>query len=376
MVQLSSMHSTTSHASTPLARTVTMAPAPQSNGDEGRYWRVLSDAGITRQRLESFDRPIRTAPHFFADKKARPRRQRSRAFALCALREKHAPSVPCKVWAVPLLGKQLLLLLLLVSPCRRSAHQDALIREFRNYLGILKAVHSGADLTASAAAVGSSLPQGARGYLGYVTSHIGDSQVSAARRGRGRKQPCCAAVCPAVTRSMQAHRFLFPRPPRGSCLPAPLQILPFIEAAVEARTEVAHALSGNKCVSATRAAWHAETPCQPSLCSAFEPWLEPCCQAVSMAIGALSTPAPHPCIMPARDLLYLDLALETGVRSAAERGAGAAGLGAAALMAPLLQNLALSQGDNEEACFCLKAWQVHSRTGWATAGRPAVASIA
>lgn len=54
----------------------------------------------------------------------------------------------------------------------------------------------------------------------------------------------------------------------------------------------------------------------------------------------------------------MDLALETSVRSAAERGAGAVGLGAAALMAPLLQNLALSQGDNEEACFCLKAWQV------------------
>lgn len=34
-----------------------------------------------------------------------------------------------------------------------------------------------------------------------------------------------------------------------------------------------------------------------------------------------------------------------------------AGFGAAAMLAPLLQNLALSQGDNEEACFCLKAWQ-------------------
>lgn len=41
----------------------------QSNGDEGRYWRVLSDAGITRQRLESFDRPIKTSPQFFKDKK-------------------------------------------------------------------------------------------------------------------------------------------------------------------------------------------------------------------------------------------------------------------------------------------------------------------
>lgn len=174
----------------------------ESGGDEGRYWRVLSDAGVTRQRLESFDRPIKAPPQYFADKR------------------------------------------------------DALIREFTNYLGILKAVHSGADLQASAAAVGSSLPQSARGYLGYVTSHIGDNQI-----------------------------------------------LPFIEAAVEARAEIAPALTGN------------------------------------------------------RDLLYLDLALENNVRQAAERGVGAAGFGAAALMAPLLQNLCLSLGDNEEACFCLKAWQ-------------------
>ena len=44
---------------------------PQSNGDEGRYWRVLSDAGINRARLEGFDRPIKTAPQFFSDKKVR-----------------------------------------------------------------------------------------------------------------------------------------------------------------------------------------------------------------------------------------------------------------------------------------------------------------
>ena len=57
------------------------------------------------------------------------------------------------------------------------------------------------------------------------------------------------------------------------------------------------------------------------------------------------------------------------MRQAAERGAGAVGSGAAALMAPLLQNLCLSLGDNEEACFCLKAWQglpASVRTG----GRP------
>lgn len=30
----------------------------RANGDNGAYWRVLSDAGISRARLESFDRPI------------------------------------------------------------------------------------------------------------------------------------------------------------------------------------------------------------------------------------------------------------------------------------------------------------------------------
>lgn len=79
-----------------------------------------------------------------------------------------------------------------------------------------------------------------------------------------------------------------------------VQILPFLEAAVEARAEIAPALSGN------------------------------------------------------RDLLYLDVALENSIRGAAERGVGSAGFGAAAFMAPLLQNLCLSMGNNEEACFCLK----------------------
>lgn len=50
---------------------------------------MLSDAGISRERLESFDRPIVCEPEWFPNKK------------------------------------------------------DALIREFGNYLGILKAVHSG-----------------------------------------------------------------------------------------------------------------------------------------------------------------------------------------------------------------------------------------
>ncbi|KAJ9505372.1 hypothetical protein QJQ45_028079, partial [Haematococcus lacustris] len=72
----------------------------ESNGSMSAYWRTLSDAGITRQRLESYDRAITLEPQWFDGKK------------------------------------------------------DALIRDFRNYLAILKAVHSGADLQASAAGAG------------------------------------------------------------------------------------------------------------------------------------------------------------------------------------------------------------------------------
>lgn len=53
---------------------------------------------------------------------------------------------------------------------------------------------------------------------------------------------------------------------------------------------------------------------------------------------------PHPSLAPPAAV----------VRAAAERGAGHAGLGAAAFVAPLLLNLALSLGDNEEVCYCLK----------------------
>ncbi|MEW5309696.1 MAG: hypothetical protein WDW38_001561 [Sanguina aurantia] len=173
----------------------------ESRGNNGAYWRVLTDAGLSRERLEGFDRAITKEPDYYADKR------------------------------------------------------DALIREFNNYLGILKAVHSGADLQASAAAAGNRIPGAARGYLAYVMSNLGSSQV-----------------------------------------------LPFLEAAVEARTELAPFLAGN------------------------------------------------------RELMYLDLSLEDEIRRASERGVGSAGFGAAAFMKPLLQNLCLSLGDNEELCYCLAAW--------------------
>lgn len=117
-------------------------------------------------------------------------------------------------------------------------------------------VHSGADLQASASAASGHVPGAAKGYLGYVLANS------------------------------NGH-----------------EILPLIEAAVEARAEL------------------------------------------------------QPVLRNSRDVLYLDLALENVVRAAAERGVGSAGPRTAALVAPLLQNLALSLGDNEEVCYCLKAWQ-------------------
>jgi hypothetical protein len=125
----------------------------ESNGDEGRYWRVLSDHGITRQRLESFDRPIKTPPQFFGDKKVglrlntvvdkSNRGDAVEGFVYWTLPPHNTAHscCCCALWfgmsSTPLY--------------RPYALQDALIGEFRNYLGILKSVHSGADLQVGAA---------------------------------------------------------------------------------------------------------------------------------------------------------------------------------------------------------------------------------
>lgn len=88
-----------------------------------------------------------------------------------------------------------------VEPEFYADKKDALIGEFKNYLKILRSVHSGADLQASAEAAGGSLPGSVKGYLGYVLSHQFDSQI-----------------------------------------------LPLIENAVEARTELAQAMKGKRWV--------------------------------------------------------------------------------------------------------------------------------
>ena len=191
----------------------------EGGGDGDAYWRVLSDAGVTRARLAGFDRAITTEPQDFPDKRG------------------------------------------------------ALAADFKAYLSILKGVHSGADLAAAVAAVGDGLPAAARPHVAAV--------LSSGSRG------------PALARAQHA---------------------------VAARAALTPSLAG------------------------------------------------------VRDLLYLDLALEAAARGAAERAARRAGAGAAALVEPLLANLALSTVANEEVCYALKGWQ--DAPSSATSGRPATADDA
>ncbi len=81
----------------------------RSDGHLDTFYKVLSNAGVTRERLRGFDRPIKTDPDFLGDKK------------------------------------------------------HGLIHDFENYLRILKAVHSGTDLETALTA--------ARDILGHELNH-------------------------------------------------------------------------------------------------------------------------------------------------------------------------------------------------------------
>lgn len=97
----------------------------RSDGDLERFWLALEERGVTRSRLESYDRPIKTAPDF-----------------------------------VPRL-------------------KDALIGEFEDYLHTLKLVHEGADLRVAAEAAAPLLPPRARGALAALL------RLSTSRRAAG-----------------------------------------------------------------------------------------------------------------------------------------------------------------------------------------------
>jgi alpha-glucan,water dikinase len=93
----------------------------KSNGDVGRFYRTLEAGGVTRERLAGFERPIRTDPVFFSERK------------------------------------------------------DALVREFEGFLSILKSVHAGTDLETSVAAV--------RGRVNGNLNRTLDFLLGARRRG-------------------------------------------------------------------------------------------------------------------------------------------------------------------------------------------------
>jgi len=93
----------------------------ENGGSNHHYWDVLGKAGVTRERLESLDRPIVQEPEDFPDKR------------------------------------------------------EGLIKDFYDYLGVLKSVHSGTDLQTAAAASQSVISQNGDlgSKLGYVLSQGG-----------------------------------------------------------------------------------------------------------------------------------------------------------------------------------------------------------
>ncbi|MGF1615235.1 MAG: phosphohistidine-like domain-containing protein [Gammaproteobacteria bacterium] len=95
-----------------------------SDGDLDRFYGVLRAHGVTRERLQSFDRPIKTDPLFFADKKA------------------------------------------------------GLMEDFRNYLRVLKSVHASTDLetavTAAREMIGAPLQAKLRILLGEMPTSFPD----------------------------------------------------------------------------------------------------------------------------------------------------------------------------------------------------------
>eukprot|EP00899_Mesostigma_viride_P027488 jgi/Mesvir1/7924/Mv11848-RA.3 len=95
----------------------------RANGDLSKYWGVLKEGGIDRQRLEGFERPIVDEPILWPEK------------------------------------------------------TNNLIRDFENYLRILKKVHAGADLDDCVAVLKDRLSDGAKRAISFVTAKKADANV-------------------------------------------------------------------------------------------------------------------------------------------------------------------------------------------------------
>jgi alpha-glucan,water dikinase len=95
-----------------------------SNGNQDRFYEVLRKNGVTRERLESFERPIRSSPQFFGHLK------------------------------------------------------DGLLDDFWNFLKILKASHSGTDLETAINSARGQLDGGLQGLLGDIWNKRNDPNFS------------------------------------------------------------------------------------------------------------------------------------------------------------------------------------------------------
>jgi alpha-glucan,water dikinase len=118
----------------------------RSGGDVGLFYRTLEQGGVTRERLHSFERPIKTDPTFYGDKK------------------------------------------------------DALIGEFEHFLSILKSVHSGTDLDSAIGA--------ARGRLDGGLNHRLDGLLGLRGQGAavGVLAEAAASAREALAAAMAATR--------------------------------------------------------------------------------------------------------------------------------------------------------------------------
>ncbi|MDA8432566.1 MAG: hypothetical protein M0Z60_06345, partial [Nitrospiraceae bacterium] len=97
----------------------------RSNGTLERFYKTLNDAGVTKERLEGYERPIRSHPDFIPHLK------------------------------------------------------DALISDFEHFLGILKAVHAGTDLGTAIYAARHLLDGEMNGLMDFIWHHREDGKTAA-----------------------------------------------------------------------------------------------------------------------------------------------------------------------------------------------------
>ena len=171
--------------------------------------------GVTRERLESFDRAITLEPADYPDKRDTLIGE-FRTY-LGILKARHGP--PHAAWAAIISICKLFNVRWqnIASQNQNQSHAVTFLKscatlraqvdcekkgqsQLRVMATRMQAVHSGADLNASAKAAAGALPGVVKGYLGYVQAHQGDHII-----------------------------------------------LPLVENAVEARTELGGSLSGNRC---------------------------------------------------------------------------------------------------------------------------------